>query len=696
MIFLVPVWLAWLNIERTNYQISTPFFHINMSVGILLTLFLFALIFLTSQPEKTSFAAKFGGVMLTCMLAVFGIVGWLIAPSYAERYSPNIPDHRTLQYAPNERGGYDVSEIPFRFDPDLGQDIGSTISYADRTFVMGVDFDFPYFGNQYETIYISNTGAVSMGESLDWKNLQFHFSNIPAILALLVDFDPGKCTDCGIYIREDPGQLVVTYLKVPSLNHLSATYTFQIILHSNGSFNVTYNGLPEDLKFYVDDRPEATVWAIGIKPAIAPSLSVDLSDLPVQSNADGLIQDEYRAFRDYLNAFLRPVAIAILAGSLLVLIILFAVFRYGLAQPLDALLKGVQTFNSGGRDVAIPVKFNDEIGFLTESFNNLSGELNDMITSLEDRISVRTSELVTANDQLRKLSIAVEQSPSTIIITDTKARIEYVNSSFTLSTGYTFEEVRGKNPRILKSGLTPPETYKEMWDTILSGRTWRGELINRKKDGNNFWEFTVVAPIYNQEGQVTHYVAVKEDTTERRHAEQELERLAITDPLTGLSNRRYFFTQAEQFFIHANQPPFILSALMIDFDHFKHVNDQYGHATGDIVLSESARRIQANLRPSDVIGRYGGDELVVLLPRTNSSKARQIAERLCAIISEGPIIVGDTNISITVSVGIANMDEHTPTLEVLLQRADEAMYAAKQAGRNRCVSWQSRPASLSS
>jgi diguanylate cyclase (GGDEF)-like protein/PAS domain S-box-containing protein len=319
---------------------------------------------------------------------------------------------------------------------------------------------------------------------------------------------------------------------------------------------------------------------------------------------------------------------------------------------------------------------------------NLSSELNDLINSLEARISARTSELVAANDRLRKLSIAIEQSPNAIIITDTNACIEYVNPSFTNSTGYAFAEVKGKNPRFLKSGLTPPEIYKAMWNTILSGNTWRGELVNRKKNGENFWESTVIAPIYNQDGKVTHYVAMEEDITERRRAEQELERLAITDPLTGLSNRRYFFTQAERVFAQANQPPFILSALMIDFDLFKNVNDQYGHAIGDIVLSESARCIQANLRPADIFGRYGGDELVVLLSRTDPAEANQIAERLRTVIANNSIPANNTSVSITISIGVANLDKNTASLEELLHRADEAMYAAKQAGRNCWIVWQ--------
>ncbi|MCL5958329.1 MAG: PAS domain S-box protein, partial [Chloroflexi bacterium] len=130
-----------------------------------------------------------------------------------------------------------------------------------------------------------------------------------------------------------------------------------------------------------------------------------------------------------------------------------------------------------------------------------------------------------AEDQLRRLSRAVEQCSDTIVITDTAGNIEYVNPKGIQLTGYMPEEIIGKNPRIFKSGKTPPALYKQLWDTITSGGEWRGELINRKKNGELYWEATSISPIRDPKGVITHFVAVKEDITERKRAEEERERL---------------------------------------------------------------------------------------------------------------------------------------------------------------------------
>ncbi len=166
-------------------------------------------------------------------------------------------------------------------------------------------------------------------------------------------------------------------------------------------------------------------------------------------------------------------------------------------------------------------------------------EVRRLNEELERRVLDRTAQLEAANERLqagivereqavasvRKLSRAVEQSPSTVVITDTQGNIEYVNPKFTELTGYTFDEARGKRPSIVKSGQTPPEVYRDLWDTIRSGREWRGELLNRKKSGELYWERVSISPIVDSQGVITHYVAVKEDVTQRKAAEVERERL---------------------------------------------------------------------------------------------------------------------------------------------------------------------------
>ncbi len=809
--FVIPLWLAILNILRSFYAISTPAYHINLSVGILFTIFIFALNYLASLPERTSFITKVSGAVLTSVLAVFGVIAWLVAPAYAIHYHPAIIDHRAIRFTPNAGGGYDVRETPFHFEEQFGQNLNlyDETGNSDRAFHK-VDFEFPFLGQRYESIFITNDGALGIGSSFTWKEYQYHFTSAPMIIPLLVDLNPQLAPTSGVFLRQETDRLLVTWLDVPSYNHPEARYTFQVALFSDGSFEFTYNSLPA-FTFYVDDRPEATAWAIGYKPAQAPQANADFANLPLQGGPEGLLQDEYRSFRKHLHNFMLPLAAAVLTGGLLFLTGLPLLLNYSLIRPLNTLLKGVQDFNRGKRGDTIPVQVNDEIGFLTDSFNRMSAELDGLIRGLETRVAARTSDLLAANEQLRKLTSAIEQSPSAIIITDTQARIEYVNLSFSRTTGYTFEEVKGRNPRFLKSSLTPPETYEELWHTIAAGRIWRGELVNCKKNGEIFWEHSVIAPIFDNEGETTHYVAVKEDITERVHAEQalresekqyrdlfdlesdalfiirnsdgrileantaasqlygftreellakhntelsaepeatqkatnspapsdvivkiplrwhrkkdgarfpvgitarfvswkgesvhiaairditeqyqieqELVHLAVTDALTGLPNRRHFLSQAEQMFARANQPPYSLALMMLDIDHFKNINDQFGHAAGDAALQQTAHILGKHLRSNDLLARMGGEEFAILLPRAGRAEAAHIGGRLCETLSSTVIRVLEYDIRLTISIGVVALDESVHTLDELLRRADQALYKAKEAGRNCCEVW---------
>ena len=290
-------------------------------------------------------------------------------------------------------------------------------------------------------------------------------------------------------------------------------------------------------------------------------------------------------------------------------------------------------------------------------------------------------------NQLRQLQRALEFSANGVVITNKQGVIEYVNPAFTRITGYHPDEVIGQNPKILKSGEHSLEFYADLWKTIQQGDVWRGEMTNRKKDGSLYWEYQTITPVKDENGTITHFVAIKENVTERKQAEQELERLAMTDPLTGLANRRTFFDQAREFFSFAPHPIGQLSVFMLDIDQFKNVNDQYGHAAGDEVLQEIANRLNLSLRPGDLIGRYGGEEFAILLPRTESRIALQIAERLRLAVAGSPIETQQGVISITVSIGICRSGDSPSSLDDLLRCADEALYEAKRTGRNRCVSY---------
>lgn len=181
---------------------------------------------------------------------------------------------------------------------------------------------------------------------------------------------------------------------------------------------------------------------------------------------------------------------------------------------------------------------------------------------------------------------------------------------------------------------------------------------------------------------------LKSEIEKRIQTEAKLQELATTDSLTELYNRRHFFELAEREFIKTQRYQHDLAAMMLDLDHFKQVNDQYGHLVGDYVLQEVARRLRECIRETDILGRYGGEEFVVLLPETSLSDGQETAERLCQTVSAKQIATGEHTLSITISVGIANLEEDDITIDTLIDRADQALFTAKQTGRNQVVVWK--------
>jgi diguanylate cyclase (GGDEF)-like protein/PAS domain S-box-containing protein len=296
-----------------------------------------------------------------------------------------------------------------------------------------------------------------------------------------------------------------------------------------------------------------------------------------------------------------------------------------------------------------------------------------------------------AEDRLSQLSQAVEHSPASIVITDVNGSIEYVNPKFTIVTGYILDDVRGKTPpQMFGSGETKSEIIAEHTQTIRSGREWHGEMINHRKDGTAYWEAVSISPIIDSSGIITHFVAVNEDITARKQDEEKiqrlnagLEQLAMTDYLTNLYNRRYFMQRGTEEFKRArrnNQP---LALLMIDIDHFKKVNDIYGHEVGDMTLQQVAAVLKSSLREIDILGRMGGEEFAVLLPNISMREAAILAERVRKNIAGTPVEIPGASLIITISIGVAVLTDELSGIDNVLKNADVAMYQAKRYGGNR-------------
>jgi diguanylate cyclase (GGDEF)-like protein/PAS domain S-box-containing protein len=294
------------------------------------------------------------------------------------------------------------------------------------------------------------------------------------------------------------------------------------------------------------------------------------------------------------------------------------------------------------------------------------------------------------NEYIRKLSRVVEQGPSAVVVTDADGIIEYVNPKFTELTGYTPDEAIGKNPRILKTDEVPSEVYENLWNTIKSGQLWRGEFLNRKKNGELYWEFSSISPLVDEEGNITHFISMKEDITRQKLVEKELQEsekrykaLSITDSLTKLFNSRHFFSQMRYEVERANRYGHPLGLILLDIDNFKKYNDTYGHLEGDKVLAVLANSMRENLRNIDSAYRYGGEEFTVLLPETDTENALVVAERIRKSFSSSILVpVPGTEVHMTISVGVGQyiIEEKE---SAFLERVDKAMYCAKESGKNK-------------
>ena len=295
---------------------------------------------------------------------------------------------------------------------------------------------------------------------------------------------------------------------------------------------------------------------------------------------------------------------------------------------------------------------------------------------------------VASDEQLRKLSLTVDQSPESVVITNLDAKIEYVNEAFINNTGYSFEEVIGQNPRILQSGITTDATYKSLWDTLSLGKTWKGELSNKRKNGSEYVEYASISPIRNNLGVVTHYVAIKADVTANKKAEAHTIHLAFYDQLTDLPNRQLLLDRLQQALVLSARNQKYGALLFIDLDHFKSLNDTLGHDAGDKLLQQVAIRLLNCVRESDTVARIGGDEFVIMLEELSQDAlesgafAELIGKKILDAFQE-KFEIGKNSCQSTPSIGIALFSgDRKDTIDDVMKQADLAMYDAKAAGRN--------------
>ncbi len=286
------------------------------------------------------------------------------------------------------------------------------------------------------------------------------------------------------------------------------------------------------------------------------------------------------------------------------------------------------------------------------------------------------------NEAQLKLSAKVfEQGNEGIIITDHEKNIIMVNRAFTEISGYTAEEVMGKNPRILSSGHQDTAFYRDMWDTIETTGRWQGELWNRRKDGGMYPELLSITRVIDENTGKPQYIGIFTDITQSKMAEDRIRWLAHYDALTGLANRELLHLRASQALSSCTRHSMPLALMFLDLDRFKNINDSLGHQVGDELIKDVGSKLKACLRDEDTIARLGGDEFVVVLANADAKAATQVAEKILNVTSQ-PIKIADYELNITASIGIAIFPDDSTDLTELMQKADTAMYRTKQNGRN--------------
>lgn len=306
------------------------------------------------------------------------------------------------------------------------------------------------------------------------------------------------------------------------------------------------------------------------------------------------------------------------------------------------------------------------------------------ITSHGLRFAGRPARLVMARDvteQQRLAALAerqaqvLEQSPSIVMLTDPEGTIVYVNRRFSEVTGYPPAEVIGRKPSLLKSGELSSAQYAELWRTIRAGGIWRGELPNRKRSGERYWEQATIAPVRDPQGQISHFVKLAEDISDKKALSERLSYLAFHDPLTGLANRAGLFEKLEQLLLGA---PGVALAL-IDVSDFHAINDALGYEAGDALLVELAERLR---RFAPLAARLGSDEFAALWPAASPEAAERLLARLLVGLRR-PFALAGRPVPLAVSVGLSHYPSDADTPKVLLQHADLALSRAKQR-RQRC------------
>lgn len=407
--------------------------------------------------------------------------------------------------------------------------------------------------------------------------------------------------------------------------------------------------------------------------------------------------DEYDALT---TLSIQRIVFSILALVGISALILNLVSNRLIFDPLEELRVATRRLanEAGDPDVRLKVRGRNEFGDVAHHFNRfitrvkeinrrLSAEeqkTRELLENREEEIGLRTKEVRQLNRELSRYVEIVDENVITSR-TDTRGIITFASEAFCRISGYSKEELIGKSHNIVRHPDTPKAAFENLWSTIKQGKTWQGEIKNLKKSGGFYWVRAAISPLRDEAGKITGYVAVRQDVTLQKELEETLAKLtemtlrSHTDALTGLMNRsrlnELLLMEIERMERYGGD----LCVALLDVDHFKKINDTYGHLTGDLVLKTLAHLLQNKTRKTDLAGRWGGEEFMIVLINTTLEAALSKMEVLRRLIEHQNFEEAG---AVTASFGVARFVKGD-SLEGLVGRADSALYRAKAGGRNR-------------
>jgi diguanylate cyclase (GGDEF)-like protein/PAS domain S-box-containing protein len=342
--------------------------------------------------------------------------------------------------------------------------------------------------------------------------------------------------------------------------------------------------------------------------------------------------------------------------------------------------------------LAVPMVVRDEIigvlGMYAARRDNFDAASVKRYTKFAYRLAI-TLMMAQEHQQFRLLSVAMNKATQAIFITTHDGKIIWFNHALTVISGYSAQEIMDSTPHLFSSGSYEKAFWEDMWRDILDGKVWNGDVLNRRKDGALYSVLQSITPMYDEEGNVSHFLCLQQDVSEKKELEQKIEYLAYHDILTGLPNRTLFNDRMNQAITQAKRDHAEFSLLFVDLDGFKDVNDMHGHAAGDQLLQMVAERLRSCVREGDTVARLGGDEFIVLLRDVSDHAGlMNITQKIIERIADR-YELGDAIANVTASIGISRYPHDAVLAEKLLTCADEAMYAAKHGGKNRYALWGS-------